>query len=45
MKFLGTFGEEGSDEGKMLRVKVERQKSESEDIQISGCSEVARMGA
>ena len=45
MKFVGTIGEGGSDEWKMLRVRVEKQHSESESIQVSGWGEVARIGA
>lgn len=42
---MGTIGEGGSDEWKMLRVRVEKQHSESESIQVSGWGEVARIGA
>lgn len=45
MKFLGAIGEGSSDEWKMLRVRVEKQNSESDSIQVSGGGEVARIGA
>lgn len=45
IKFVGTIGEEGCDEGKTLRMRVEREKSESGEIQVSVWGDVARMGA
>lgn len=34
-KFLGAIREEGSDEGKMLKMRMEREKSESGKVQVS----------
>lgn len=45
VKFLGAIWKEGSDEGKMLRMRVEREKFESGEIQVSVWVEVARKGA